>query len=54
MLKINLLPAHFALARTNKKLIAVGIVVLLACLVAWGFMVMTLSKQIGDTQAQTR
>ncbi len=52
MLKIDLLPRHFAIARLNKKLIVVVVIALIAVAGFWLFRVNTLKATIAETQAK--
>lgn len=52
MLKIDLLPRHFAIARTNKIVIALFIILLIAVMAGWGFAYMMVRGQISATQAK--
>lgn len=52
MLKIDLLPRHFAIARTNKIVMAVFIVLLIAVMGGWAFAYMMVRGQISTTQAK--
>ncbi len=52
MLKIDLLPRHFAVARTNKIMIALLIMVLIVVMLGWAGAVMMVKRQIGTTNAE--
>ncbi len=50
MLKVDLLPRHFAIARLNKKLIVVVVIALIAVAGFWLFRVNTLKATIAQTE----
>ena len=52
MLKIDLLPRHFAIARLNKKLIVVVVIALIAVAGFWLFRVNTLKATIAETETE--
>lgn len=52
MLKIDLLPRHFAVARINKLVMAIMIVVLIGAMLFWGGMVMATKSNISKTEAE--
>lgn len=52
MLKIDLLPRHFAIARTNKIVMALFIVLLLVVMAGWGFAYMMVRGQIAKTNEE--
>lgn len=49
MLKIDLLPRHFAIARTNKRVMAVFIILLLIVMAGWGYAYMSVRGRIAQT-----
>lgn len=52
MLKIDLLPRHFAIARTNKIVMALFIILLLVVMAGWGFAYMMVRSQIAKTNEE--
>ncbi len=52
MLKIDLLPRHFAVARINKVIIAGLIVVVLVVMAGWGFAVLATRSNIGKAETE--
>lgn len=53
MLKIDLLPRHFAIARTNKRLVALFIVLLILFGGGWFVQASSISKRVEETKAKT-
>lgn len=50
MLKIDLLPRHFAIARTNRKLIILAILVLIGIVGFWFFKLNSINTQMAETE----